>query len=89
MDNIGNEPQVNLDDDSDVEFEYDIRSDDTGGEEHSDLGDKDDVEDIYIADNNHKRILDPSADHIRHLEFDSEEGALKFYFDICKISWLS
>lgn len=79
MDNTSSDSFVNLDDEGDVEFEYDISSGDSGSGEHNDLGDKDEAEDVDAKDDHYKRILDLSADDIRHLDFGSEEEAYQFY----------
>ncbi|KAK7257025.1 hypothetical protein RIF29_30702 [Crotalaria pallida] len=68
MDKFVEDPVVNLDDDNSA-------SDESGDEEHDELGDKNGP----ASGDQYKRITDLTADDIWGLEFGSEEAAYQFY----------
>ncbi|KAK7289924.1 hypothetical protein RIF29_03963 [Crotalaria pallida] len=72
MDKFVEDPVVNLDDDNSA-------SDESGGEEHDGLGDKNGPAEVNESGYQYKRITDLTTHDIWDLEFGSEEAAYKFY----------
>ncbi|KAK7251006.1 hypothetical protein RIF29_33858 [Crotalaria pallida] len=72
MDKFVEDPVVNLDDDNST-------TDESGGEEHDELGDKNGPAEVNASGDQYKRITDLTADDIWSLEFGSEEAAYQFY----------
>ncbi|KAK7255394.1 hypothetical protein RIF29_28803 [Crotalaria pallida] len=75
------DPVVNLDDDN-------FASDESGDEEHDELGDKNGSAEVNASDDQYKRIIDLTTDGIWGLEFGSEEAASNLSSAFKLMAWL-
>ncbi|KAK7244912.1 hypothetical protein RIF29_39741 [Crotalaria pallida] len=74
MDKFVEDPVVN-------EYDVNSASDESGGEEHDELGDNNGPAEVNASGYHYKRITDLTTDDIWGLEFGSEDAAYKFYKD--------